>query len=321
MIQSIGVALRQKVRQRRLFSSDTFPSTTTIGFFGLGNMGLPMALNLAKSCNVKSFDLNERATSNAQREGLLVASSIESLADTSNTIITMLPGDSAVDSVLSEASKHCPPSSLFIDCSTVSPTTSRRWHAELESMGHSFFDAPVSGGVKGAQNASLTFMVGGSDETVIKEKVTPVLEAMGHRVIPSGGPGAGAAVKLCNNLALAAQMVGICEAMNLGEKLGVDPVVLASILNTSTAKSWSCEVNNPHPLVAQESGSPASKDYQGGFGTKLMLKDLKLAVAAGNEVNVSLPLGNATKELYQLADLRGMGEQDFGVILQLLRGK
>jgi 3-hydroxyisobutyrate dehydrogenase-like beta-hydroxyacid dehydrogenase len=177
------------------------------------------------------------------------------------------------------------------------------------------------GGVKGAQNASLTFMMGGSDETILKEKVIPVLETMGQRVIPSGGPGAGAAVKLCNNLALAAQMVGICEAMNLGEMLGVDPIVLADSLNTSTAKCWSCEVNNPHPLVAAQVGSPASKDYRGGFATKLMLKDLKLAVAAGKEVNVALPLGNAAKELYQLADLRGLGDKDFGVILQFLRGK
>lgn len=163
-------------------------------------------------------------------------------------------------------------------------------------------------------------MVGGSDEIVIKNNVNHVLEAMGQRVVLCGGPGTGAAVKLCNNLALAAQMVGICEAMNLGEALGVDPVVLAEVLNTSTAKSWSSEVNNPHPAAAEKVGSPASKDYQGGFGTKLMLKDLKLAVGAGNEASVALPLGNATKELYQLADLSGLGDKDFGVILQFLRG-
>jgi 3-hydroxyisobutyrate dehydrogenase len=144
---------------------------------------------------------------------------------------------------------------------------------------------------------------------------------MGQRVIACGGPGAGAAVKLCNNLALAAQMVGICEAMNLGDALGVDPVILARVMNTSTAKSWSCEVNNPHPSVAVLSDSPASHNYEGGFGTRLMLKDLGLAVAAGSEAHVALPLGNVTKELYQLADARGLGNKDFGVMLQFLRGK
>mmetsp|Transcript_25411 Transcript_25411/g.44705 ORF Transcript_25411/g.44705 Transcript_25411/m.44705 type:complete len:117 (-) Transcript_25411:32-382(-) len=116
-------------------------------------------------------------------------------------------------------------------------------------------------------------------------------------------------------------MVGICEAMNLGEALDVDPKVLADVMNMSTAKSWSCEVNNPHPEVAASTGSPASKDYSGGFGTKLMLKDLGLAVSAGKEAHVALPLGNVTKELYQLADLRGLGDKDFGVILQFLRGR
>ena len=165
-------------------------------------------------------------------------------------------------------------------------------------------------------------MVGSScsDETM-REKVTPLLEQMGKRIVPCGGPGAGAAAKLCNNLALAAQMVGICEAMNLGEALGVDPIVLANVMNTSTAKSWSCEVNNPHPVVASQTGSPASNNYDGGFGTKLMLKDLGLAVSAGKDARVALPIGTATKELYQLADLHGLGGKDFGVILKFLRGK
>lgn len=161
----------------------------------------------------------------------------------------------------------------------------------------------------------------GCDSAESLEKAQPYLEAMGQRIIACGGPGAGSATKLCNNLALAAQMIGICEAMNLGEGLGVDPVVLANVMNTSTAKSWSCEVNNPHPDVAAVKGSPASKDYKGGFGTKLMLKDLTLAVNAGASAGVALPIGTASKELYKMAELRGMGNKDFGVILQFLRGK
>jgi 3-hydroxyisobutyrate dehydrogenase-like beta-hydroxyacid dehydrogenase len=144
MIRSARVALQQHFVRSRLFSVKA-TTTPTIGFLGLGNMGLPMALNLAKSNIVQAFDLNYQAIINAQEEGLAVASSIESLAQESNTIITMLPSDSAVDSALTQASKHCPASTIFIDCSTVSPTTSRRWHDELESQGHAFFDAPVSG--------------------------------------------------------------------------------------------------------------------------------------------------------------------------------
>jgi 3-hydroxyisobutyrate dehydrogenase len=303
----------RKTAGRRLLSS-----SGVVGFLGLGNMGLPMAINLSKTKNVLAFDLNDQAMSKAQEEGVATADSIVSVAQASSTIIIMLPGDGAVHSVLTTIAEHCPDNTTVIDCSTVSPTTSRYWQDQLASKGHAFVDAPVSGGVKGAQSASLTFMVGSAGP--IEETVTPLLKTMGQRIIECGGPGAGAATKLCNNLALAAQMVGICEAMNLGEALGVDPVVLANVMNTSTAKSWSCEVNNPHPAVASQSGSPASKDYQGGFGTKLMLKDLGLAVAAAKEVHVALPLGNATKELYQLADLRGMGDKDFGVILQFLRG-
>lgn len=239
-----------------------------------------------------------------------------------STVITMLPGDAAVHSVMSVLSSNAPPSTTFIDCSTVSPATSRQWYDTLAEKNCLFVDAPVSGGVKGAADATLTFMVGSDSETLAENwMVHSVLSYMGSRIIPCGGPGSGAAVKLCNNLALAAQMVGICEAMNLGEALGVDPTVLASVMNTSTAKSWSCEVNNPHPEVAVATGSPASKNYTGGFGTKLMLKDLNLAVSAGKEAKVALPIGAAVSELYRLADLRGLGEKDFGVILQLLRGR
>jgi 3-hydroxyisobutyrate dehydrogenase len=292
-------------------------------------MGLPMATNLARKSNrsVTVFDLNENSLQKARQvEGLQTAASIESIIECENppsTIITMLPGDVALDSVMSAIAfnNNLLPKTTILDCSTVSPTTSRQWHDTLGEQDSLFVDAPVSGGVKGATDATLTFMVGSDENTMNKTQVHSILSYMGQRIIPCGGPGAGAAVKLCNNLALAAQMVGICEAMNLGEALGVDPNVLADVMNTSTAKSWSCQVNNPHPEVAAKVGSPASKDYVGGFGTKLMLKDLGLAVSAAKEARVALPLGNVTKELYQLADLRGFGDKDFGVILQFLRGK
>lgn len=296
-------------------------TATRVGFLGLGNMGLPMAINLARSNQVIAFDLNESAVKKAHKHGIKPVDSIERVAqESASTIVTMLPGDAAVNSVMKQIFSKLPEKSTIIDCSTVSPNTSRYWNERLAAEGHLFVDAPVSGGVAGATNATLTFMVG-TDEATLQERVRPLLECMGQRVIACGGPGSGAAVKLCNNLALATQMVGICEAMNLGEALGVDPIVLANVMNTSTAKSWSCEVNNPHPSVASISNSPASNDYTGGFATRLMLKDLGLAVSAGSHENVALPLANSCKELYQLAEAHGLGNKDFGVILQFLKGK
>jgi 3-hydroxyisobutyrate dehydrogenase len=294
---------------------------TRVGFLGLGNMGLPMAINLAKTKHVVAFDLNESAITKAQENDITTVESIEHVAhESTSTIVTMLPGDAAVNSVMKQILPNLPEHSTIIDCSTVSPKTSRYWNDRLAAGGHLFVDAPVSGGVAGARSATLTFMVG-TDEATLEDRLRPLLECMGKRVIACGGPGAGAAVKLCNNLALAAQMVGICEAMNLGEALGVDPIVLANVMNTSTAKSWSCEVNNPHPAVASFSNSPAANDYAGGFATLLMLKDLGLAVSAGSQENVALPLANTCKELYQLAETHGLGHKDFGVILQFLKGK
>lgn len=291
-----------------------------IGFVGLGNMGLPMCLNLIKkNKEVIVYDLNNDAVQTAEIAGADPASTLDTVAKECSIIITMLPGCEAVNSVMEIIVDSLGESSLLIDCSTVSPTTSRHWNHEATKRGHSLIDAPVSGGVKGAEAGSLTFMVGCESDTDAFDVAEPVLKMMGQRVIPCGGPGTGAATKLCNNLALAAQMVGICEAMNLGESLGVDPQNLADVMNGSTAKCWSCEVNNPHPEVGGV--RPATNDYEGGFASDLMLKDLGLAVHAGNDAGVSLPVGVHTREIYRLASLRGLGDKDFGVILQFLRGK
>jgi len=305
-----------------------------LGFVGLGNMGLPMCLNLAKANNdILAFDTNASALEKAAKGGIHCVDSLDEIGQSDcDVIFTMLPGDAAVDAVLPSLMKNWP--RIIVDCSTVSPTTSRHWHSQVAlegGAGSAMLDAPVSGGVKGATDATLTFMVGvdHADAGSPFETVRPLLELMGPRVIHCGGPGTGSATKLCNNLALAAQMIGICEALNLGEALGVDPVVLSDVMNTSTAKSWSSSICNPHPDAAanikETSGGaispPASRDYEGGFGTRLMLKDLGLAVSAGQAEGVALPLGAASKELYRMADLRGLGDKDFGVMLQFLRGK
>jgi 3-hydroxyisobutyrate dehydrogenase len=292
-------------------------------------MGLPMSLNLAKHTQVLAFDTNPSACTVAAKNGIQLAESVEEIgASDCHVIFSMLPGCAVVDAVMSELMEHIPESSLsrvMVDCSTVSPSTSRRWHEKWRSQGHAMLDAPVSGGVKGASDGSLTFMVGCDHDNAL-DRAEAYLNMMGKRVIACGGPGAGAATKLCNNLALATQMIGICEALNLGEALGVDPVVLADVMNTSTAKCWSSEVNNPHPSVAAVKsihgvGPPASRDYEGGFGVKLMLKDLGLAVAAAEGAGVAVPMTSTSKELYKMTKLRGLGEKDFGVMLQFLKGK
>lgn len=282
-------------------------------------MGWPMCYHLSvKGYTMMALDPSPDAILRAKQAGIHTTESLHDIGKSCDVIVTMLPGCEAVHHVMSELLLSMTHPSILMDCSTVSPTTSRTWHAAATRQGHIFVDAPVSGGVKGATEATLTFMVGSTDDDILA-KVTPYLDCMGSRIISCGGPGTGSATKLCNNLALATQMIGICEAMNLGESLGVEPRTLAKVMNTSTAKCWSSELNNPHPEVAEL--GPAANDYQGGFGTNLMLKDLNLAVAAGQSVGVALPLGTASRELYRLSALRGWGNKDFGSILQFLRGK
>jgi len=354
-----------------------------VGFIGLGNMGLPMAVNLAKqtkknaaaesekeaggmhqrsdNIRVLAYDLNPDSCRKARDESddnvnIDIASSLEeiALADNCGTVFTMLPGCDAVNATMSTLLQYTPEQAqgkVLVDCSTVAPSTSRRWHEAWSSRKghHAFLDAPVSGGVKGAQEASLTFMVGcgtsHSHEIEAYDQAVPLLHKMGRKVIACGGPGTGSATKLCNNLALATQMIGICEAMNLGEALDVDPVVLADVMNQSTAGCWSCSANNPHPKVAlahyhekhgrsggcsgstsgtpappADAGPPASRHYRGGFASNLMLKDLGLALDAASKTGISVPLTGSALQLYQLAKSHGFGDKDFGVMLQLLKG-
>ena len=329
------------------FSSASTESSTRVAFVGLGNMGLQMALNLAKikddklpPMNLTVYDLQESNVSNffmqlEKMEDVRDSTSFSRASDLAcvgesgpDYVVTSLPTCEASEAVVGtivhsipsddSKSKGC----TFIDTSTISPNISKKIHQLVTSVSpqNDYVDAPVSGGVKGATDATLTFMVGcSSDETL--STIEPILLQMGKKVIPCGGPGSGSAVKLCNNAALAAQMLGICEAMNLGEALGVDPKVLAGVMNVSTAKCWSSEVNNPHPDAATNIGSGASANgYEGGFGTALMLKDLNLAVDAGEDENLALPVAGLSRDLYRMATLHGYGPKDFGVMLEFLKG-
>ena len=306
-------------------------------------MGLPMALNVANklpsSTDIMTvYDMQESNTTNFFEQVssqddytnsvVLAADDLKTIGEWNpHAVITSLPTCEASEAVVSTIVQHLPTPTTddkgckFIDTSTISPNISKKLHQLVTSVSplHTYIDAPVSGGVKGATDGTLTFMVGCSPDEL--DSIIGLLNCMGKKVIPCGAPGSGSAVKLCNNAALAAQMLGICEAMNLGEALGVDPKVLAGVMNVSTAKCWSSEVNNPHPAAANDIGSGASANgYEAGFGTSLMLKDLNLAVDAGEEEGLALPITGISRDLYRMATLHGLGSKDFGVLLEFLKG-
>ena len=295
-------------------------SFSSVGFVGLGQMGLPMAKNLVKTIPVVAYDTNPAACDEASKNGISIVDSVGAVGSRNcDVLITMLPGDKAFDQVMTEWQELFDKKRYIVNTSTVAPSTSKKWAKAYREKGHAVLDAPVSGGIVGASKGTLSFMVGCEDKEDLKI-VEPYLTSMGQRVILCGAPGAGSATKLCNNLALAAQMVGICEALSLGEKLGIDPAVLSNVMNTSTAKCWSSEVNNPHEDVAKNMphSPPAANNYRGGFSSSLMLKDLKLALQAAQEEDIALPLTSTTKELYHLVSKHGLGDCDFGVMLRFL---
>jgi len=322
-------------------STTATQSPAHIAFIGLGNMGLQMALNLArnkqteKGIDIQQLTVHDLHQPNMTRFMKLVekeeptvqcteADDLIAVAISSpDFIVTSLPTCEASEAVTETIVKNYTQEQgiKFIDTSTISVSKSRKLHDLVTSASpnSNYVDAPVSGGVKGATDATLTFMVGcSSPETFLA--IQPVLQKMGKSIIPCGGPGSGSAVKLCNNAALAAQMVGICEAMNLGEKLGVDPKVLAGVMNVSTAKCWSSQVNNPHPDAARDIGTGASmNNYEGGFGSALMLKDLNLAIEEATSQGLAMPLSGLTKDLYDRATSSGYGAKDFGVMLKFLK--
>jgi 3-hydroxyisobutyrate dehydrogenase len=241
------------------------------------------------------------------------------------TTITVLPEPSHVKNVFGQILKPplseeivSNPDRLFIDCSTIDPSSSR----EVANAVHStqqgrFVDAPMSGGVVGAKAGTLTFMLGAPDSLV--SHVEAILLMMGKKVIHCGGQGAGLSGKLANNYLLAINNIATAEAMNLGIKWGLDPKVLASLINISTGKCWPSEVNNPVKGVVE--GSPASRDYSGGFGVSLMKKDLGLAIQAANEAGARLELGDRAKEVYDAVEQQeNCKGRDFSVVYRYLGG-
>ena len=282
----------------------------SVGFIGLGNMGAPMAANLARAGHqVHGFDVAETGA-----EGVRRARHIEDAVADADIVLTMLPAGRHVREVLEGVFKHAKPGALLIDSSTIDVQTARDMHEAAARGDFPMLDAPVSGGTAGAAAGTLTFMVGGTEEAFARGR--PLLAQMGRTVVHAGGPGAGQAAKLCNNLILGISMIGVSEAFALAARLGLSAQSLFDIASASSGQCWSlttyCPVPGPVPA------SPANKDYAPGFSASLMLKDLTLATGAQTESGAQAVLGPVARAFYERLDKEGLGGKDFSVAAWVL---
>ncbi|XP_040289516.1 3-hydroxyisobutyrate dehydrogenase, mitochondrial [Bufo bufo] len=321
LLRRSGSALHSSIsRHARLaVVSRSMASKTPIGFVGLGNMGNPMAKNLLKhGYPVIAYDVFPEACKEVQDTGAQIVESPSEVADKADRIITMLPSSLNAIDVYTGANgilKKVKKGSLLIDSSTIDPAVSKELAKEVEKMGAVFMDAPVSGGVGAARSGNLTFMVGGVEQEFDAAK--ELLTCMGANVIYCGEIGTGQAAKICNNMLLAIGMIGTAETMNLGIRLGLDPKLLAKILNMSSGRCWSSDTYNPVPGVME--GVPSANNYQGGFGTTLMAKDLGLAQDSATNTKSPTPLGSLSHQVYRLMCAKGYAQKDFSSVFQFLR--
>ena len=288
-----------------------------IGFVGLGNMGGPMARNLvAAGREVKVFDLV--ADLMGKVEGGIPQGSALDAATEVDIFISMLPAGKHVAGLYLDQGvlDRLPKGALVIDCSTIDPGTAQRVAAAATEKGIAMLDAPVSGGTAGAQNGTLTFIVGGEADAL--NRARPFFDIMGANVFHAGAAGAGQTAKICNNMLLAIQMAGTAEALSLGVDNGLDPKVLSDIMKQSSGGNWVLNVYNPYPGVME--GVPASRAYQGGFLVELMAKDLGLAMATAEASNSAVPLGGLAKNLYLVHEqTHSAGQLDFSSIQRLYK--
>ncbi|KAK7537804.1 NAD binding domain of 6-phosphogluconate dehydrogenase-domain-containing protein [Phyllosticta citricarpa] len=323
----------RRISTRRCFSTSS-ANQAVWGFVGLGRMGLPMAKNLrAKLPKNDTLFVHDIDTNSSAKflqatgaNGVVVAKSAREVAEEAETIITALPEPHHVKSVYATMlippdllSKGAAKERLFIDVSTIDPMTSLGVANAAHSSGQGkFVDAPMSGGVVGAEKGTLTFMVGAPPELI--DRVREILSMMGKRVIHLGPASSGLKGKLANNYLLAINNIATAEAMNMGVQWGLDPTALADMINSCTGKCWPSEVNNPVPGVVE--GSPASRDYDGGFGVGLMKKDLGLALKGSHEAGIKLVLGEQARTIYDAVDEHpDCKGKDFSVVYRYLGGK
>lgn len=289
-----------------------------VAWIGLGNMGTPMASNLAAAGHqVTGFDLSEPARAHAAEKGILIGESAAAAVATAEVVFTMLPAGAHVRSVLTDSVLDAlPAGAIVVDSSTIDIATARELHELVRARGFDFLDAPVSGGVFGAEAGSLTFMIGGPDEVL--ERVRSLIEVMAGRVFHAGGPGSGQAAKLANNMMLAINTAGLAEGAVLADRLGLDPKVFYEIATVSSGDSWALRSWYPMPGVVQTAA--VNRDFDGGFAVNLMRKDLGLARQAGADTATELPLADLVMtQLDTLVD-RGLGGKDTACLVKLVDG-
>ncbi|QWF78495.1 putative 3-hydroxyisobutyrate dehydrogenase [Amycolatopsis sp. CA-230715] len=284
-----------------------------IAFLGLGNMGGPMAANLAAAGHaVTGFDPVPEAR---ERAGITTAASAVDAVRGAAAVLTMLPSGKHVLDCYAELLPHVSPGTLFLDCSTIDVADARAAAKLVTDAGHLAADAPVSGGVVGAEAGTLTFMVGGGEPAFAA--ANPLLAAMGQRIVHCGGPGSGQAVKICNNLILGVSMIAVSEAFALGRSLGLTDQALFDVASTASGQCWALTTNCPVPGPVP--ASPANRGYQGGFASGLMLKDLRLARSAADEHGVPTSLARAAAEQYAAFVGEDGPGRDFSAIITSIR--
>ncbi|NHC21909.1 3-hydroxyisobutyrate dehydrogenase [Nocardioides sp. IC4_145] len=290
-----------------------------IGWLGLGNMGLPMAGRLVDAGHeVLGYDVTAPARRAAASRGITVADSVADAVTGADAVFTMLPNGAVVREVLVEHSAlvRAPARAVFIDCSTIDIADAHDLHTAAVSAGRRFLDAPVSGGVGGAAGGSLTFMVGGDAEVLAT--VRSLVQAMAGRIVHVGGPGAGQAAKIVNNMMLGINLAGLCEGAVLAERLGLDAATFQSLAAASSGDSWALRTWYPAPGVVQSAA--VNRDFDGGFAADLLAKDLRLALQAGERTGTPLPHATAVAEAMHDLHERGHGGKDCTVLVRSVAG-
>lgn len=289
-----------------------------IAFLGLGHMGGPMAANLVRAgYTVSGYDPVPAAQEEATKNGITVAASAADTVRDADVVFTMLPNGKLVLDLYDEILSAAKPNTLFVDSSTIDVADARAAADKAHAAGHRAVDAPVSGGVAGATAGTLAFMVGGSEEDFAAAQ--PLLEAMGRKIVHCGGSGNGQAAKICNNMILGISMIAISEAFVLGEKLGLDNQALFDVASNASGQCWALTSNCPVPGPVPT--TPANNDYQPGFATALMDKDLSLAANAVRANGVEADLGLRAAELYHRFNTEGGGGLDFSAIITDIRDR
>ena len=281
-----------------------------IGFIGLGNMGGPMAANLVAAGHaVIGFDVTNVAV-----EGVTLADSAVAATEGQDVVVTMLPNGTILQAVYKDIVPAAKAGALLIDCSTVDVDSAKKAHDAASAAGLLSVDAPVSGGVGGAAAGTLTFMAGGSDASIAA--ANPILDVMGGKIVHCGEGGAGQMAKICNNMVLGISMIGVCEAFNMADKLGLSREAMFDVVSTSSGSCWSINTYCPAPGVGPS--SPSDNDYQPGFAAELMLKDLKLSQQAAELVDAATPMGARATEIYDQFVANGGQGKDFSAMLLAL---